>query len=447
MRGIVPVAISLILFATVLFTNVNAASPPITFSNNSNYYITTAHFGRGTTNQWIHPDILYFPNGWGDVNGSKYKYWLTVTGYPGGDEDYEQPIILCSNSITSSDAFVEPANNYYGTNPLTKWYFTDGDNTGGHYDDSDIIYNDDTDELWVYYLNTTRPNQWLEMVKSSDGVNWSSIYNISSYSPSLFYNDGTNGNGFIVSPAIIKEGNNWYMWAINITNSPNDLVLYNSTDGLHWHFKHNCGHDFVTDISTRDAWHINVVKYDGFYWGILTECNNGQSAGATKLALIKSSDGENWAGYDSEVMVPSTSGWDDDEIYRSAALIQNGNFTLVYTGCSTSAIWHTSWTYNNSFGGTGVSDNVITTTPSNTSASDSESFGISLPVDYTATPTPPHHDSDIEYFGISIPINYSADKNSSGFIIQASNIPYLIIAGLAVFFPILGLLMYKEKRR
>ncbi|RLJ03802.1 MAG: hypothetical protein DRP18_05640, partial [Candidatus Aenigmatarchaeota archaeon] len=37
---------------------------PFLLPNNENYYTTVAHFGYGETNQWIHPDILYFPEGW-----------------------------------------------------------------------------------------------------------------------------------------------------------------------------------------------------------------------------------------------------------------------------------------------------------------------------------------------------------------------------------------------
>jgi len=82
------------------------------------------------------------------------------------------------------------------------------------------------------------------------------------------------------------------------------------------------------------------------------------------------------------------------------------------------------------------------------SASDTESFGVSLPIDYTATPTPSSHEYSIASFGISLPIDYTAaDNNGSGFIISDSNSFYATIAGLAVFFPILGLLIYKEKRR
>ena len=78
------------------------------------------------------------------------------------------------------------------------------------------------------------------------------------------------------------------------------------------------------------------------------------------------------------------------------------------------------------------------------SEDDTENFGISLPIDYTTTPTPPSHEYSIQSFGISLSINYSSDDNGSGFIISDSAIPYYVVAGLAVFFPLLGLIIYKK---
>jgi len=85
---------------------------------------------------------------------------------------------------------------------------------------------------------------------------------------------------------------------------------------------------------------------------------------------------------------------------------------------------------------------IYTSIPSNTSASDTEPFGISLPIDYTATPAPPSHEYSTVSFGISLPIDYSSN-NGSGFIISDSNSPYIAIVGLVVFFPILGLIIHK----
>ena len=107
--------------------------------------------------------------------------------------------------------------------------------------------------------------------------------------------------------------------------------------------------------------------------------------------------------------------------------------------------WSQGSSYNG-FGDFSLDLYMYLVTSSNVSTSDTESFGISLPIDYTATPS--SHEYSIASFGISLPIDYTAaDNNGSGFIISDSNSFYATIAGLAVFFPILGLLIYKEKRR
>ena len=82
----------------------------------------------------------------------------------------------------------------------------------------------------------------------------------------------------------------------------------------------------------------------------------------------------------------------------------------------------------------------------NTSISDTEYFGISLPIDYTASSPSNTSASDIEYFGISLPIDYSSNNNGSGFIISNPNNVYITVAGLAVFFPFLGLIFWKARR-
>jgi len=59
-----------------------------------------------------------------------------------------------------------------------------------------------------------------------------------------------------------------------------------------------------------------------------------------------------------------------------------------------------------------VNVTVNNTTPSDTSASDSESFGISLPIDYTASSPSDTSASDSESFGISLPIDYTAANHA-----------------------------------
>jgi len=326
-------------------------SPPFTLDNAPSHLDSTwMHTGYGYTNQTVHPDVVYFLDGWGDVNGSSYKYWLVTDGYKDGYDDYEQPCVLVSNNI-SNDSWTEPAGNYYDTNPLTGWYWNDGDNNN-HFCDSDIVYNDDTDELWCYYLNSsvdTTGNTSLELVKSSDGVNWTDATTLI-----------TETSGNIVSPSVVKEGSDWWMWTVNDTRGDYEsdetyLALYHSNDGENWSFSHDCGYGFTVDASHK-PWHIEVIKYNGTYHGLLVE----QNSGADRLCYIESSDRETWTGYDSPILTVDSGSWDSSRMYRSTCVIQDGYMQVLYSARGGDGDdWWLGYTENTSIGGTGDSSNII----------------------------------------------------------------------------------------
>jgi hypothetical protein len=48
--------------------------------------------GLGSTGQVVHPDVLYFANGW-----KGYKYWMIITGYYKSQDITENPYLFCSN--------------------------------------------------------------------------------------------------------------------------------------------------------------------------------------------------------------------------------------------------------------------------------------------------------------------------------------------------------------
>ncbi|RLF43418.1 MAG: hypothetical protein DRN18_00065, partial [Thermoplasmata archaeon] len=322
---------------------------PFILANTPDHYNVYAHFREpdsDATTQWHDPDILYFPEGWGNVNGTKYKYWLAVTGYPNGNEDYEQPSILVCNNL-SNNSWVEPANNYYHTNPVTGWYWDDGDDVGGHFCDPELVYNDDTDELYLYIINSTRgsPDRaWIELYKSSDGVNWT-------YVTSFFNNTNSETTDYkFMCFSIVKEGSIWRMWGVCLRADPHTIHYWTSTDGIHWTYEGDLG----SSMAIVEPWHMNVHKYDGIYWMLLTEETTGNPA-----SLIYSFDGENWNKYDDFVLKRSSSGWDNGIVYVCDFIIENGNMTVLYTGKSSSGQWHTSYPTYANMGGSGYSDNII----------------------------------------------------------------------------------------
>ena len=298
-----------------------------------------------TTDDIVHVDLLYFPFGWGDVNGSSYKYWLANTPFPGNHDDYENPCILVSNNLTN-DSWSEPADNYWDTNPITDWVWNDG-GSGGHYSDCDIVYNDDTDELYYYFRNSSGSGGgWkrVELMKSSDGVNWTWVsqnVNVSTPASSEVYD---------LSPAVVKQGDVWHMWIVNSSKSPNVIEHWTSSNGTWFEFDCVWNPSFVN--GSFQPWHVEVNRYNDEYWGVVNEQPNGN------LYLIKSSDGCNWTAYGDSILSTSSSGWDSSYLYRSTYLIEDNHFEMVYVGVGNEG-HHIAYTDNKSVVGSGVSSNVI----------------------------------------------------------------------------------------
>jgi hypothetical protein len=328
-----------------------AQAPPFVLANDPAFEASTyIHTGNGYINEVVHPDVLYFPDGWGNVDGASFTYWMGITGY--ATEKHEQPCILVSNSI-SNDTWQEPAANAYDTNPISGYAWPTNNNPNGHYSDIDLVFNDDTGEIWAYFRNKSRTDNWerIELYSSADGVTWEMV--------SQHVLDAPAG-AYLMSPTVVKEGDDWWLWLVDASSySPNHLLRYHSGDGINYTFDHDCGYSFTTTTS-RDPWHIEIVKYNGEYWGFLVECTLGASGGGSKLCLIKSSNGTSWSGYDSPILDVATGSWDSSLIYRSSFVIENGLLQGIYTAMG--ADWHAGYTSHSAVGGSGYSSNVITST-------------------------------------------------------------------------------------
>ncbi len=349
-----------IFFSIMLATfTVKADTPPFLLSNDPAHETSTwIHSGNGYINQLTHPDILYFPNGWGNVDGEGFKYWMAVTGYEFENDKYEQPCILVSNSL-SSDNWEEPSGNLYNTNPLPGiervWPFDESERNG-YFSDVDIVYNDDTDEIWAYfrtvdynYMGDGR--EWIEIYKTSDGITWEMIADHIFESP-----DGA----WLLSPSVIKEGNDWWMWIVRASVfTPNHILFSHSTDGVNWSEFIDLGYNFRTSPD-RDPWHIDVVKYNDEYWGFLVESALNRFGGdGTTLTLIKSPDKISWSGYDNPILESSIGSWDSNRIYRGSFVIENGYLEGIYSAKGSDGSWHAGYTSYDDVGGAGWSSNVI----------------------------------------------------------------------------------------
>lgn len=268
-----------------------------------------------TSGQAIHPSIVYFSTAW---NG--YKYWMAMTPYPGGDESKENPSILAS---TDGSSWEVPSGL---TNPIEPEPGT------GHYSDTELVYNDDTDELWCYYRWNLSPDAKMYLQKSSNGTSWDTKQSVL---------EDTTSNG-ILSPAIVKQGSNWYLWFIKSISSHYEVEYYTSSNGTSWTY--NSTLDLDIDVGgNKEPWHLEVryISEKSEYWMLYNI-----SGGGYDLAFAKSSNRTTWTKYNKFVLSPSASGWDDGFIYRSTFRYNSSNdkIEVWYTGKSSGGVWHTGYT-------------------------------------------------------------------------------------------------------
>lgn len=270
---------------------------------------TPTYDGSG---QAMHPSVLKFGSTW---NG--YLYWMAMTPYPGSNDNYENPSILVSNDGTTWSV-------PYGlTNPvvpapadLANW------NADPH-----LVYNPDTDELWMYYRTSYAVAQQstLSITKSSDGVSWSS--------PAVLITWPYASD--VASPAIIRmASNDWRMWAVsNITFK---IQYWYSTDGETW----AASPDGTTNI--HEGWHIDVI-YDvadsKFY---MLNADKKVSPWANIL-WYESDDGESWSGYSVPLIAKGgdTSGTWDERLYRASLIKAGDDIEVFYSAFDSSSVWHT----------------------------------------------------------------------------------------------------------
>lgn len=310
----------------------NTSSGPKTFSffdgferlkNASTPLETPTYDNSGQT---VHPDVVHFKDGW---NG--YKYWMATTPYPGGNDQLENPSILASNDGLSWDV---PAG---VTNPLVSVPPCD------HNSDPDMLYNDATGELWLYYLDTRRASHcaghqsqpyynhnYVKLIKSSDGIHWSQ--------PITVVDWDLDSTPLYVSPSIVKVGSAFYFWAVNATNFT--IRTAQSSDGLTF------GNSQAVSIG-HSVWHLDVeyIPSKNEYWMLY----NYPSTPNGIIRFARSTNRTSWTTYPNPAL-SYTSGWDSN-LYRSSFTYDPSTnvIRVWYSAHSSGKIWrtgHTSADYN-----------------------------------------------------------------------------------------------------
>ena len=275
---------------------------------------TPSYDGSG---QMVHPDVLYIPEGWGSPNS--YTYWMAVTPYPWGNDDYENPSVLVSEDGIQWD--VPPGL----TNPLVP------NPPDGHHCDTDVVRVGD--ELFVYYMlgGTSVHTSFLQLMRSSDGVNWSGPTTV------LTHPD------YLVSPTFLDlEGqvHCWYVASAGCSASSSTVHRRSSTDGIGW----GAEQDVSMSLPGQVIWHVDIQQTPDGYAMVCAAYPEDASCGATSLYFAESTDGLVWSVDPRPLLTPNPFGWDNSCIYRSTFLKEDETLSIWYSSRNTDGSWHVGYT-------------------------------------------------------------------------------------------------------
>lgn len=264
----------------------------------------------------VHPDVAYFENNW---NG--YKYWMVFTPMP---SPYEFPSIVVSQDGTT---WIEPPGI---NNPIDGI----GVGAGSYHADTDLFYNEDTDELWVYYMGYEGNYNYTLRSKSSDGITWSDQEIVLTVDKSSI-----GGVASLISPTVVKVNSTYHIW-YSQGSSPNLTLKHRtSSDGANW----SAEEDTVFLESPSDLWHQDViyVPSKSEYWMMGPLPSNGNY---DYLIFATSKDGINWTVYDDNpALNKAGSGWDSASVYRASMVYypDTDKIRVWYSG--TSGVWPIVW--------------------------------------------------------------------------------------------------------
>jgi|GEM_PF-1119632 len=272
--------------------------------------VTPTYDGSG---QVVHPDVLYVPDGW---NG--FEYWMGMTPYPNSNDNYENPSILASNDNVS---WVVPPG---VVNPLAP-------EPPGHNDDVDMLIVGG--EMVMFYNETnTDGNTYMNRLSSTDGVNWSAPQTVITLP------------NYVMSPTVIHDGSLYTMWYVSSTvgcsSAFQNFYRRTSADGITW------GPEQVAtmDHPGRVLWHLDVQMNGGLYTMLFISYPTGSSCGNTNLYYAESPDGVTWTANPEPVLVPSSSGWDNGNIYRASYILDGTWLRLWYSAMSSGGQWRVGYT-------------------------------------------------------------------------------------------------------
>lgn len=276
---------------------------------------TPTYDGSG---QAVHPSVVYISESF-----AGYKYWMGITPYPGGNDDYENPSILASNDGVT---WAVPDGI---TNPLAP-------KPSHHNSDCCLVWDASISTLYLYYV---------EMLTDITHT----IYRFAITEDPLTVSTKVQclqSSSYLFAPAVVKNGtNDWVMW---VFDGANKLHRYISADGVSWSSDtivgiYNQSNGLATSL-TLVSWHLSVTKRDDRYLFFICAYPAGGNNAQTDLywAYADSIDSPIW--FDTTAILNEFTGWGNRQVYLSCmTTMENGTNRLYISAATTNPYWRTGY--------------------------------------------------------------------------------------------------------
>lgn len=269
---------------------------------------TPTYDGSG---QAVHPSTIYIPGGFGG-----YKYWMGMTPYPSGNDDYENPSLLASNDGIT---WVVPDGI---TNPLAP-------KPSQHNSDTCLVFNTDTNTLYLYYNETATGATTYRFAITEDPL---------SIAPKVTCS-------FPVEPMseqVIYNGpSDWECYYVNFS----EKVIYKvtSSDGIMWDNAIAVNaYDMSTGASFSDPvlWHLACSRIDGriLFW--IAAYPSGSNSAYTDLFWGVRENDHSAIMMKRPAILTEFSPWCTREVYMSSMIqMEDGMYRLYISGATTAVVW------------------------------------------------------------------------------------------------------------
>jgi len=279
--------------------------------NAATYLTTPTYDGSGAA---VHPSVVDM----GAVGWNGYRYWMAMTPYPSGNDDYENPSILASHDGLSwevPDGLTNPIDPFPG---------------GAAYNsDTDLVWDPDGGRMicyWRHYTGVSGATGNLTFCysTSTDGVTWSAQADMFA----LTYPD----DGALFSPAVVRvAADDWRMFLVGsgqaskVHTSTSPTGPWSEPAALTFNGTHSAG-------VTGGFWHWDITRYDGVFYGLVS--SNIGALTSAKIYAITSIGGINWALNVTPVLNTRTAEW-DAKLYRPTLVRARGKMRVWYSALGT----------------------------------------------------------------------------------------------------------------